>query len=168
MNEQLIQQLKDSLKEFIAQILQSGQPIDAQLETMIAQAMEHVATRIQQLRSESANQSPADGLPPGQAGETPQMQEAMPSSNIHQVAYDDKTGRLMVQFLGDYPNKQGATYAYEGVPKNIFELFRKGAVPARTDGKNAWGRWWKGKSPSIGSSMYTLIKNGGYSYKKIA
>lgn len=100
---------------------------------------------------------------------TPQqpLTEAMPSSNVEGFAYDDKTGKLLVRFLGKHPNRNGPIYAYGGVPRVIFDLFQKGAVPARTDGKNAWGRWFKGKNPSMGASMYTLIKQVGYPYQKV-
>lgn len=92
---------------------------------------------------------------------------AMPSSNVEGFAYDDKTGRLLVRFLGKHPNKNGPIYGYEGVPPNIFEIFRKGAIPAKTNGKNKWGEWWQGKYPSIGAAMYHLIKAGGYPYQRL-
>ena len=93
--------------------------------------------------------------------------QAMPSSNVEGFAYDDNSGRLLVRFLGQYPNRDGAIYAYEGVPKEIFDLFRSGSIPARTDGKNKWGKWWKGKIPSIGASLFSLIKNRNYPYQRL-
>ena len=98
----------------------------------------------------------------------PPLQEAMPSSNVEGFAYDDKNQRMYVRFLGKYPDRQGPVYQYEGVPNVIFNLFRTGAVPARTNGRNRWGRWWRGKVPSIGASLYTLIKNQGYDYRRVA
>ncbi len=161
MNEQRIQQLKLALAEFINLASQEGE-ITEELELMIAQVMEHVASRIQQLRQEEQIQG-ATVVPP----QEPDLNPAMPSSNIESFGYDDKNGRLLVRFLGKYPNRNGPIYAYGGVPKQIFDLFRQGAVPARTDGSNKWGKWWKGKVPSIGASMYTLIKNGGYPYQRL-
>lgn len=98
----------------------------------------------------------------------PELSESMPSSNVESFGYDNKTGRLMVRFLGKHPDRNGSVYSYEGVPKVIFDLFRQGAIPARTNGKNKWGRWWKGKVPSIGASLFTLIKNGGYAYNRLS
>ncbi len=98
----------------------------------------------------------------------PELTPSMPSSNIDAFGYDDKTGRLMVKFLGKHPNRNGPVYSYEGVPKVIFDLFRQGAIPARTTGKNKWGSWWKGKVPSAGASLYTLIKGGGYQYQRLS
>ena len=77
-------------------------------------------------------------------------------------------GRLLVRFLGDHPNRNGPVYAYGGVPREVFDMFQKGAVPARTDGQNKWGKWWKGKVPSIGASLYTLIKQRGYPYQRLS
>lgn len=165
MNEQRINDLKNALREFMELISQEGEPND-EIMTMIAQVMEHVATRIQQLRQE--DQSPVEGMPPNIPPEEPQLNPSMPSSNIHSFGYDEDTGRLLVKFQGDYPQENGPIYGYGGVPKQIFDLFKKGAIPARTDGKNRWGEWWKGKVPSMGASLYTLIKEGGYPYQKLS
>ncbi len=95
------------------------------------------------------------------------LSRPMPSSNVHSFGYDPKNERLLVKFQGDYPNQNGPVYGYDKVPKVIFDMFQKGAIPARTNGQNKWGKWWKGKVPSIGASMYTLIKQGGYQYQKL-
>ena len=98
--------------------------------------------------------------------EVPQAQ--MPSSNVYGFNFDKGSGKLLVKFQGNDGLGQGPVYEYEGVPPIIFELFKKGAIPARTDGENKWGRWWKGKVPSLGASLYTLIKNGGFPYQRVA
>jgi len=130
----------------------------AALSDLIQAATERLARQAQDPTSELGNQPPADN---------PRMERPMPSSNVHSFGYDDKTGRLLVKFQGDYPDQNGPVYGYEGVPKNIFNLFQAGAIPARTDGQNRWGRWWKGKVPSLGASLYTLIRNGGYPYQRL-
>lgn len=89
-------------------------------------------------------------------------QADLQSSNIWGFNYDPRSGRLKVRF------QRGPIYEYEGVPPYIFNIFQKGAVPAKTDGENQWGRWWIGKSPSLGASFFSLIKNGGYDYTRIA
>lgn len=156
--EQQIQQLKDSLRDIVMMITERGQPLNPDLKLMLARVMEHVASRIQELRGQGAIPTPAPQLDPSQH----------PSSNVNSFGYDEKTGKLRVKFQGDYPQQNGPVYEYGGVPKDIFELFRRGAVPARTDGQNRWGKWWKGKVPSVGASLYTLIKGGGYPYQKVA
>ena len=106
------------------------------------------------------------GVP--QETEQPPIEEAMPSSNVEGFAYDPKTNRLYVRFLGRYPERNGPVYQYENVPANIFDIFRKGAIPAKTNGRNRWGRWFRGKYPSIGAAMYHVIRAGGYPFQQIA
>lgn len=107
-------------------------------------------------------QNPTDGMQP-----KIKLSRPMPSSNVHSFGYDDKAQRLLVKFQGDFPQQNGPVYSYEGVPKVIFDMFQRGAIPARTDGQNKWGSWWKGKVPSLGASLYTLIKNGPYPYQRL-
>lgn len=98
----------------------------------------------------------------------PDLKQAGPSSNVEGFAYDPENNSLYVRFLGEHPNRNGPVYEYDNVPENIFNLFRTGAVPARTNGKNRWGSWWKGKTPSLGASLFTLIKNQSYPYRRVA
>ena len=164
MNEERIQEIKNAIQEMVQLIFQSGEQITPELELLVSQALEHAANRIIQLRTE---ESPVEGMTPISPTEPP-LNESMPSSNIHSFGYDPENERLLVKFQGQYPQENGPVYGYGGVPENIFELFKKGAIPARTDGKNKWGKWWKGKVPSLGASLYTLIKNGGYPYQKLS
>ncbi|WP_272717513.1 KTSC domain-containing protein, partial [Leclercia adecarboxylata] len=73
-------------------------------------------------------------MPPG---EQPVSPEGIPhadinSSNIYGFQYDPKTSNLKVQFQG------GSVYGYEGVPGWIFNLFKHGAVAAKTNGQNQY------------------------------
>jgi hypothetical protein len=134
-------------------------------ETMLALAdlLNAASGRLTEMEQQPEEVVPATTVPQ----EKTKLERPFPSSNVHSFGYDDKTGRLLVKFQGDYPDQNGPVYGYEGVPKNIFELFRKGSIPARTNGKNDWGSWWKGKVPSLGASLYTLIKGGGYPYQRL-
>lgn len=152
-----LEELLDQLLRGIQDVLQSGEVLTDDFQMMLAQELEETTTRIDQLRSQTS--VPAT---------PPPIQEAMPSSNIEGFAYDRENEHLYVRFLGKYPDRNGPIYSYQGVPKVIFDLFRQGSIPARTNGKNRWGNWWKGKVPSIGASMYTLIKNAGYPYQRIS
>ena len=80
---------------------------------------------------------------------------------------DPKNGNLLVQYKGKYPNEEGSIYSYQGVDPQIFELFRNGSIPARTNGANQWGSWWKTKVPSAGASMNVLLKGLGIPYTKL-
>lgn len=83
------------------------------------------------------------------------------SSNIYGFAYDPRTSVLRVKFQGD------GVYEYEGVPPAIFKIFQAGAIPARTNGQNQYGRWWIGKNPSLGASFYQLIRDR-FPYQKVS
>jgi hypothetical protein len=88
-------------------------------------------------------------------------QAPLQSSNVYGFRYDPLKKRLTVRF------QEGAVYRYEGVPKVIFDMFSHGDGVARTTGSNRHGRWWRGKSPSLGASLNELIKLGGFPYARI-
>jgi hypothetical protein len=156
MELQKLEVLLQELLQAIQLVFNSGEAISDEMQGQIAQTLELLYNRIEQLRGEAPNP-----VTP------PEMTAGMPSSNVEGFAYDDKTNRLYVRFLGKYPNRNGPVYSYEGVPPVMFDLFRRGAVPARTDGQNKWGKWWKGKVPSLGASVYTLLKLGRFPYQRL-
>ncbi len=184
MNEQRIQAIKDSLREVMGLLAQRGQPLSDDIKLMLTRVMQHAAQRIQQLRQEEQEQTDIERIESEQANiaeqvapeseeppppNTPELPAAPhPSSNINGFRYDDKTGKLLVKFQGDYPAQNGPIYAYEGVPKHIFDVFRRGAVAPKTSGSNAWHTWKQGVTPSHGAAMSALIKNGGYQYQRVA
>ncbi len=158
-----LQQLQALLKELLQalqQVMASGEELPDELQGQIAKTLELLYSRIEQLKGTEGVLTPPPGKPPIEPG--------MPSSNVEGFAYDDKNKKLFVRFLGEHPNRNGPVYSYDGVPPVMFDLFRRGAAAARTNGQNKWGKWWKGKTPSLGASMHTLIKLGGFPYKKVA
>jgi hypothetical protein len=84
------------------------------------------------------------------------------SSNIYGFKYNPKTGKLLVRF------QSGSVYGYDNVPSPVFNIFQQGAIPAKTNGQNRFGRWWIGKNPSLGATFYQLIRNGGYPYQRLS
>lgn len=148
-------------ERLISYIERKGAGLNQETQRALGEFLQNLLQLIEE------SQSPVDQLPPTPTEEPP-LQTGMPSSNVNSFGYDEDTGRLLVKFQGDYPQQNGPVYAYGGVPKQIFDLFKTGAVPARTDGKNKWGSWWKGKNPSLGASLYTLIKGGNYPYQKLS
>lgn len=155
--EERIEELKNALRLILQMVSQRGAPLPQELKGLLAQVIEHVGNRIQQLRTGGPGITPPTPVPPA----------GIPSSNVAGMDYDDETGRLLVQFLGKYPNRQGPIYQYGGIPRVIAELLQRGMIPARTKGQNRWGAWWPGKVPSLGASLYTLIKNEGYPYQRL-
>jgi hypothetical protein len=101
-------------------------------------------------------------MPQGERGSADGIDRApLDSSNIYGFQYDPKNGSLKVRF------QSGDVYGYQGVPKQIYQIFANGAVPAKTSGKNEHGQWWQGKNPSLGAAFSALIKQGGYPYQKL-
>lgn len=91
-----------------------------------------------------------------------------PSSNIEGFKYSPDNKELLVQFHGPYPQSKGPIYSYQGVPAYIFDVISRGAVGPKTTGSNRYHAWQKGITPSLGASVYSLIKNAGYPYQKVA
>ncbi len=160
----------DLLEEIINQILRgiqdtlmSGERLTDEFQGMLADELLITHQRIDQLRQE-LEEGPTAGMQPIE----PPLEPGMDSSNVNSFGYDPENERLLVKFNGKDERDDGPVYGYGGVPKVIFDLFQKGAIPARTDGQNKWGSWYKGKVPSLGASMYTLIKEGGYPYERLS
>jgi hypothetical protein len=136
------------------------------MQGYLAKALEHAINRVAELRQEQQQEGPVDELQPIQ--KQPDMQQAMPSSNIYGFNYDYDNNKLLVKFQGNDGVGQGPIYGYEGVQPYIFDLFKRGAAVAKTTGKNKWGKWWTGKTPSIGAALNAFIKKGNYPYQKLS
>ena len=159
MNE--LQELESLLQELLSgvqAVMQSGEILTDEILGGLSQTLGLLSNRIDELRTPLRPPVPPEKI---------SLSRPMPSSNIHSFGYDPKNERLLVKFQGDYPDQNGPVYGYDKVPKVIFDMFQKGAIPARTNGQNKWGQWWKGKVPSLGASLYTLIKQGGYGYQRL-
>lgn len=158
MELQELEELMRDLLQAIQLMVDSGEDMSDELQGAVAETLELLFSRIEELRGEA---------PPEPPEEQPDLQPSMPSSNVEGFAYNDKTGQLYVRFLGKHPDRNGPVYQYNNVPQNIYDIFQKGAIPAKTDGKNKWGSWWKGKYPSMGAAMYHLIRAGGFPYQRV-
>lgn len=101
-------------------------------------------------------------MPPGELPIVDGIQHAdLNSSNVWGAAYNPKTGKMRVRFQG------GSIYEYGGIPKAIFDAFIHGNAEAQTNGQNRYGRWWKGKNPSLGAALNKYIKAGNFPYRRI-
>jgi hypothetical protein len=101
-------------------------------------------------------------MPPGEPPVINGIQHAdLNSSNVWGAAFNQKTGKMRVRFQG------GSIYEYDGIPRAIFDAFIHGNAEAKTNGQNQYGRWWKGKNPSLGAALNQYIKAGNFSYRRI-
>lgn len=170
MNLRDLERLLAELMQVAQEVLQSGEQLDDAFLSELADEIEATQAHIGQMR---AQQTPEQQLTEIAAKnsvipQVPPLESSMPSSNVNSFAYDPDKQQLYVKFQGDYPLENGPVYKYGGVPEQIFDLFRQGAMPARTEGSNAWGEWWEGKQPSLGASFYSLINEAGFPYERLS
>ncbi len=162
MNPQELQALLTELVQAVTQVIQSGEELSDEFQGMLAETLANLAARI----DESSAQQPQAG---GIGNVTPPLEPGpYPSSNVNAFKYDPRNGTLFVKFHGKDSADSGPTYRYQGVPLNIYDVFSKGRVGPKTSGQNQYHRWIKGVTPSLGASLYALIRNGGYSYQRLA
>jgi hypothetical protein len=89
-------------------------------------------------------------------------QADLQSSNIWGTAYDSITSKMLVKFQG------GGVYEYSGIPRGIYQAFISGSAAAKTKGKNKYGKWWVGKTPSLGAAMHEYVKRGKFPFRKLS
>lgn len=115
----------------------------AQLEEVIGQLGNRITTPHGEV---------ADGIP----------KAPLQSSNVYGFSYDPRSSNMFVRF------NSGSVYQYNQVPPQVFKAFMRFGTPAKTTGNNQYGRWWVGKSPSMGATFYDIIRNGPFQYQRVA
>lgn len=138
------------------------------LQTFPDPELNALATNPTKLNQVISDLSQKVTIPAGEVSPEGVAKAQLQSSNVYGFKYNPKSKKLLVQFQGNEQPGQGPVYKYDNVPPVIFKIFASGAVPAKTSGSNKWGRWWKGKNPSLGAAMYQLIKLGGFPYQRVA
>ena len=138
-------------------MLENGEEIPDALFAEIANAIEEI-NQTEQAPIELPNAPPAPEVTQGEH----------PSSNIEGFKYSPEKKELLIQFHGPYPQAKGPIYSYQNVPAYIYDVVSRGSVGPRTTGANRYHSWQKGVTPSLGASVYALIKNAGYPYERVA
>jgi len=152
----------DELLDYVTQLIDY---IEANGSRLSAETQRELGVFLQEVMQFIAEQErPIETLV-----QQPQLEPGpYPSSNINAFKYDYPSKRLLVKFQGKDVADNGPIYAYEGVQPFIYDIFRKGAVPPKTSGRNKWHRWKQGVMPSLGAAMYHLIRNGNYQYQRLS
>ena len=161
MNPQELQALLKELVQTVMETIQSGEELSDEFQGLLAKTLESLVSKI----DEATTQQPPVG---GQTATPPLQPGPYPSSNINAFKYDPRSGTLFVKFHGKESANSGPTYKYDGVPVNIYDVFSKGRVAPKTSGQNQYHRWIKGVTPSLGASLYALIRNGGFPYQRMS
>lgn len=86
--------------------------------------------------------------------------ESVSSSNINRLMYNDETRELVIRFNG------GVIYTYFDIDFTEFLGVLNGAGVCRTSGKNKWGEWFVGKTPSVGAAVFRILIRSGKDYKR--
>lgn len=161
----LLEELLDELIAGIQSVLQSGEVLNDDFLGMIAQELEATFSRIEELKGSVAQPGSVESL----TSQIPQLDQGpFPSSNVNSFKYDPKNETLFVKFHGQENAETGPVYRYNNVPRNIYDVFSNGRVAPKTSGQNQYHRWIKGVTPSLGASLYSLIRNGGYPYQRMS
>lgn len=161
-----LEELEGLLKELIQAInlvIQSGEVLSDEFQGSLAQTLNLLVNKIDELK-----EGGLQNLPPNIQNVPNLDQGPFPSSNVNSFKYDPRSGLLFVKFHGKDSADSGPIYRYQNVPKNIYDVFSKGRVAPKTSGQNQYHRWIKGVTPSLGASLYALIRLGGYPYQKIS
>jgi hypothetical protein len=154
----------NELLKYVSQLMDYIEQNESSLDQATQQELAVFLQEVWQFIEQYNQQNPVEALP---AQDGPELDNApYPSSNVNAFKYDYKTGRLLVKFMGKDTPDSGPVYSYEGVPKFIYDVFSRGAVPPKTSGKNKWHRWEKGIMPSLGAAMYHLIRSN-YPYQRL-
>jgi hypothetical protein len=82
------------------------------------------------------------------------------SSNVSKIMYNDETFELVIQFEG------GDKYTYFQVDFDLFRDIWEGNASCVTDDTSGEGRWWVGKTPSVGAAVYQKLIVAGIPYTK--
>src|ERR1700752_3945521 len=161
MNSEELEALLLELVQGITQVMQSGEAMSDEFQGLLAQTISNLVDRIEELRNQQTNTG-------AQAPITPPLESGpYPSSNVNAFKYDPRNGTLFVKFHGKDSADSGPVYRYDGVPINIYDVFSKGRVAPKTSGQNQYHRWIRGVTPSLGASLYALIRNGGFPYQRM-
>ena len=85
---------------------------------------------------------------------------SIPSANVRRIVYNDETKEMVIQF------QDKSIYTYFEVPFKTFLNVSGGEATCITDGENAFGSWYVGKSPSVGAAVWKYLRDSNIKYKK--
>jgi hypothetical protein len=80
------------------------------------------------------------------------------SSNVDKIMYNDESYELVIKF------NDGSTYTYFNVDFDMFRDVFEGNASCVSDDTSGEGRWWVGKTPSVGAAVYKILTVGGVAY----
>lgn len=82
------------------------------------------------------------------------------SSNVKKIMYNDETKEMFIQF------QDKSIYTYFNVSFELFREVQKGEAKCITSGENEYGKWFVGKTPSVGAAVHKFLVKKGIKYQK--
>ena len=82
------------------------------------------------------------------------------SSNVKKIMYNDETKEMFIQF------QDKSIYTYFAVPFQLFLDVSGGKATCITSGENKYGKWFVGKTPSVGAAVHKFLIKKGIKYQK--
>lgn len=74
------------------------------------------------------------------------------SSNVKRMKYNTKSRVMTIEFNG------GGIYEYYEIDYATYQNVKNGNAVCKTSGKNRWGEWKIGKTPSNGSAVWSYLR----------
>jgi hypothetical protein len=89
-------------------------------------------------------------------------QGSVNSSNVDSFRYNDVSGELILTF------NDGSRYRYYQIDLEEFENIVLGDAVCETEGENEFGRWFVGKTPSVGAAVWKYLRDKNVRYEKLS
>jgi hypothetical protein len=74
------------------------------------------------------------------------------SSNVKRMKYNTKSRIMTIEFNG------GGIYEYYEIDYPTYQNVKSGNATCRTAGQNRYGKWFVGKTPSNGASIWKYLR----------
>ena len=74
------------------------------------------------------------------------------SSNVKRMKYNTKSRTMVIEFNG------GGIYEYYEIDYATYQNVKNGNAVCRTSGKNRYGSWEVGKTPSNGAAVWSYLR----------
>jgi hypothetical protein len=83
------------------------------------------------------------------------------SANVKAWKYDTEFETLEIEF------NDGSKYLYEFVSFEEYTKITEGRARCKTEGENQYGKWFVGKTPSVGAAVYKFLVESGKMFVKL-
>lgn len=90
------------------------------------------------------------------------IQGGVASSNVASYRYNTNNNTLVLTF------HDGSRYKYFAIDREEFENIILGDATCITEGENEFGRWYEGKSPSVGAAVWEYLIDKNVRYEKMS